>query len=104
MTPEGRVKTAIKAFLKSLHDCWYFMPATHGYGSSGVPDIVGCYKGVFFAIEVKAPGKRNTVTALQMMQINGISEAMGWAIVSDDVDRVREMFAMIDLTLNVAAA
>ena len=41
MGPEGKVKAIIKAWLKSLAHCWFFMPATHGYGVSGVPDIVG---------------------------------------------------------------
>ena len=59
MTPEGKIKTEIKKYLDSLGDlCWYFMPAMNGYGRKGIPDIVGCFSGVFFAFEVKsAEGK-----------------------------------------------
>jgi len=97
------MKSIIKDFLRSLEHCWFFMPATHGYGVNGVPDLVGCYRGVFFAIEVKAPGKMKGVTALQQMQITAINQAQGWAIATDDLDRVVEMFRLIDISLGVAA-
>ena len=45
MTPEGKVKKKIVEQLKAL-GCYYFFPATGGYGKSGVPDIVGCYNGI----------------------------------------------------------
>ena len=50
MTPEAKVKKVVTSYLKEL-DCYYFYPATGGYGKSGVPDIVGCYEGKFFAFE-----------------------------------------------------
>ena len=40
MTPESKVKKKIVEQLKEL-GCYYFFPATGGYGKSGVPDIVG---------------------------------------------------------------
>ena len=40
MTPEGKVKKRVVEQLKAL-GCYYFFPATGGYGKSGVPDIVG---------------------------------------------------------------
>ena len=43
MTPEGKVKKKIVAYLKEI-GAYYFFPATGGYGKSGVPDIVGCLK------------------------------------------------------------
>jgi len=104
MTPEKRVKEAIKAFLRKLPNCWFFMPAAHGYGVNGIPDIVGCYRGVFFAIEVKAPGKLKQVTPLQQMQINSINQAHGWACAADSVERVLELFRLIDISLRHPAA
>jgi Holliday junction resolvase len=53
LTPEGRVKKQLRAVLDEL-GVYYFMPATGGYGRSGVPDIVGCARHQFFAIECKA--------------------------------------------------
>ena len=58
------------------------MPATGGYGKSGVPDIVGCYEGRFFGIECKA-GK-GKVTALQQKNLNEIDANKGIAVVVND--------------------
>jgi Holliday junction resolvase len=81
MTPEGKVKKKIVEQLKTL-GCYYFFPATGGYGKSGVPDIVGCYNGKFFGIECKA-GK-NTPTALQEKNLKEISGAYGIACVVNE--------------------
>ena len=76
VTPEKKVKDKARKVLDEL-GAYYFFPATHGYGRSGVPDIVGCYKGNFFAIECKA-GK-NKPTALQFAEIEKINNAQGVA-------------------------
>jgi Holliday junction resolvase len=90
MTPEKRVKTKVVAILKEF-GTYYFYPVTGGYGASGVPDIVGCYKGKFFAIECKA-GKGKT-TALQEKNIAQIIAQGGLAIVvnEDNIEDVRNM-------------
>ena len=43
-TPEAKVKKVVAQQLREIK-AYYFYPATGGYGKSGVPDIVGCYKG-----------------------------------------------------------
>jgi Holliday junction resolvase len=73
-TPEKKVKKTITDELKA-HGVYYFFPATGGYGTSGVPDIVGCYRGMFFAIECKAGD--NQPTALQENQLRRIKTAGG---------------------------
>jgi Holliday junction resolvase len=83
MTPEGKVKKKVTDILKK-HGVYYFFPATGGYGRSGVPDIVCCFKGNFLAIECKANG--NNPTALQAREINRINEAGGMALVVRDTD------------------
>lgn len=91
MTPEKRVKNQIVKQLKTLgEDVYYFFPATGGYGRSGVPDIVGCYKGKFFAIECKA-GK-NTTTALQERELANIAKAAGasWVVNEENLASVLE--------------
>lgn len=91
MTPEGRVKAAVKTFLKSK-GAWYCMPIGTGYGNSGVPDFLVCWRGRFIAIETKAPGKRGNTTVMQDKQIMGIHQAGGSAVVVDDVNQLVEMF------------
>jgi Holliday junction resolvase len=86
-TPEAKVKKKVTEQLKKLN-AYYFYAFTGGYGSSGVPDIIGCYRGYFFAIECKA-GK-NKPTALQEKQLRDIVKAGGEAIVinEENVDEV----------------
>jgi len=81
MTPERKVKNVVVSVLKE-HDAYYFFPVTGGYGASGVPDIVGCINGKFFAIECKA-GKGKT-TALQDKHIAQITAVGGSAIVINE--------------------
>ena len=81
MTPEKKVKQAVAKLLKEA-GAYYFFPATGGYGRSGVPDIVGCYRGNFFAFECKA-GK-NKPTALQDKNLSDINVAGGIACVVNE--------------------
>ena len=88
MTPEKKVKVKVVAILKEF-GAYDFYPVTGGYGASGVPDIVGCYKGRFFAVECKA-GKGKT-TALQDKNIAQIIACGGLAMVvnEDNIEDVR---------------
>lgn len=79
MTPEGRVKAAIKKVLKGYRPLWYYMPVPSGYGKMGVPDFIVCANGFFFSIEAKAEG--GLVTALQIKTHNEIAAANGLVIV-----------------------
>ena len=99
-TPEGRVKDAIKKHLKSI-GAWYFMPVSNGMGQVGIPDIICCYKGVFVAIEAKAPGKRSNVTENQKRVLDAIRTAEGWAWVCDDPAEVPMLFRALDATLKL---
>jgi len=83
MTPEKKVKEKVKKVLKQLN-CYYCMPATGGYGASGVPDIIACYKGRFIGIECKANG--NKPTALQQKHLREISIAGGVSLVIDETN------------------
>jgi Holliday junction resolvase len=80
-TPEGKVKDEVKRILKALN-IYYFMPATGGYGRSGVPDFVCCGKGRFVAIECKAG--LNQPTVLQLREIDSIKNAGGMAVVINE--------------------
>jgi hypothetical protein len=95
MTPEGKVKEACKKYLKSI-GAWYFMPVSNGMGQVGIPDIICCYKSQFLAVETKAPGKRDQVTANQERVMAAIQGADGWAIVIDNVDQLEKFILAID--------
>jgi len=94
MTPEAKVKKKVTIVLKNL-GAYYFYPVTGGYGTSGVPDIVGCYRGSFFGIECKA-GK-NKPTPLQQLALDNISKQGGIALVirEDNISEVVEELTSI---------
>ena len=81
ITPEAKVKKVVVRQLKLL-GAYYFYPVTGGYGASGVPDIVGCYKGKFFGIECKAGS--NKPTPLQRKNLTDIELAGGIAVVVNE--------------------
>jgi Holliday junction resolvase len=89
-TPEKRVKMKVESVLKA-EGAYYFFPATHGYGRSGVPDIVACVNGYFLAVECKAGN--NKPTALQVREIENVRLAGGVAIVvnEENWEQVRDL-------------
>jgi Holliday junction resolvase len=91
MTPEAKVKKKVVAQLKEM-GAYYFYPVTGGYGQSGVPDVVGCYKGIFFGIECKAGS--NKPTPLQDKNLTDIRKQKGIAVVINEknVDNIRGIF------------
>lgn len=89
-TPENRVKTRLKKILDEM-GIWHFSPFQAGMGRAGIPDIIGCYNGLFVAFECKANG--NKPTALQEREINAIRTAKGLAFVVDEnnLDDIKEL-------------
>lgn len=98
MTPEGKVKEACKKFLRE-RDAFFFMPVSNGMGQVGIPDIIICYRGIFVAIETKAPGKRANVTDNQKRIMENIRNAGGFAWVVDDPSDLGALFNAIDAYL-----
>jgi hypothetical protein len=87
MTPEAKVKKKVVEQLKQLR-AYYFYPVTGGYGRSGVPDIIGCYEGLFFGIECKAGN--NKPTPLQEKNLKEIRAAGGLDMVVNE-DNMHEV-------------
>ncbi|MDD5354674.1 MAG: VRR-NUC domain-containing protein [bacterium] len=55
----------------------------------GIPDIIGCLKGKFYAFEVKQPGK--AATLYQQIQLDRISDAGGSARVVTSYAEVKSI-------------
>ena len=89
-TPENKVKTKLKKILDEM-GIWHFSPYQAGMGRAGIPDIIGCYNGLFVAFECKANG--NKPTALQQREIDSIRTAKGMAFVVDEnnVDEIKTL-------------
>lgn len=93
-TPEGRVKDAVVKILKQYEDLFYFFPATGGYGKSGVPDIIVCYRGFFIGIECKA--EDGSLTPLQGKALYDIRRCGGATFVIFGVAQAPQLLTLLD--------
>lgn len=80
MTPEGKVKDMVKKQLNE-YGVYYYMPVSNGMGAPSL-DFYCCYRGQFFAIETKAPGKK--LTHRQRMTEKNIRDSGGEVFMVDD--------------------
>ena len=93
---EKDIVNAIMRYLKNVPEC--FAWKTHGglYGTAGIPDIVACIDGQFFAFEVKQPGGK--LTKIQEATIRKINEAGGKAYKVTSVKNVNAI--LLEVTAN----
>lgn len=87
MATEQQIQKKIIDYLKS-QGC--YIVKVISASKAGVPDIIGCYEGVFFGIEVKTPGTRNNVSKLQEYNLDMIQEAGGHSTVAWNVEHVED--------------
>ena len=92
---ERDIIIAIKIYLTSLGSDVFFWKEHGGpYGTSGIPDIICCYKGRFLGLEVKLP--RGKLTALQKRALEKINAAGGIARRVESVDDVKAVIEWIE--------
>ena len=84
---EKDIVTAIMRWLKTVPLCFAWKEHGGLYGTAGVPDVICCLDGRFFAFEVKTPEGR--LTKLQEHTIQRIKDAGGHAFVVRSVDDVK---------------
>ena len=96
---ERDVVAAIKRYLASYGSEIFFWKEHGGpYGTSGVPDIICCYKGRFLGLEVKLPTGR--LTELQKRAIRKINQAGGIACRVESVEDVKRVIEQVDAERN----
>lgn len=85
VTSEARLRSYIIKALSNYSGVWFVTHQT-GAQEKGLPDIIGCYGGMFFGLEVKLPGKMHTLTKRQAYVLKKIKDAGGKATVVTSVD------------------
>jgi Holliday junction resolvase len=92
--PETRLQ---KKIADRLRDRGAWVGKIHGnIYSAGIPDLLGCYRGRFFALEVKTPENKKGATELQEAQLRRIREAGGLGYVIRSVDAADSLIDKID--------
>ena len=84
---EKDIVNKIMKYLKTVPRCFAWKEHGGMYGTAGIPDIIACVDGRFFAFEVKTDTGK--ATALQESTIRKILAARGQAFVIRSVDEVR---------------
>ena len=85
---EKTVKAAVKKRLTEI-GAYQHWPVMMGIGERCL-DCHGCYKGRYFAVETKAPGKKPT--AIQELTAEKIRAAGGLVFIVDSTEAANELF------------
>ena len=84
---EKEIENEIKAYIKACGGLCYKIHGGDLYQESGIPDLLCCWGGVFFGIEVKDPN--GVPSAIQLAQGARIKKAKGHFIIAKSVEDVR---------------
>lgn len=85
MTPHGKLRKEIVDWLDA-QGAWHYTAHANGYGRSGIPDILVCWRGRFVAIEVKCG--RDKPTPWQERELAAVMTAGGRSIVARSLEDV----------------
>ena len=92
---ERDIVAAVKAYLTSLGKNVFFWKEHGGlYGTSGIPDIIICYKGRFIGMECKLPDGH--LTELQKRALQKINDAGGYAYRVESADDAKKIIEKVD--------
>lgn len=85
---EKKIENEIKDYIKSCGGLCYKIHGGDLYQESGIPDLLCCWGGLFFGIEVKDPGGKPS--ALQLAQGVRIQKAGGHFLIAKSVQDVKD--------------
>ena len=93
---EKDIVAAIQRYLATLGEDVFFWKEHGGaLGTSGIPDIICCYRGRFLGLEAKLPGGR--LTALQKRALEKINRAGGVACRVESVEDAKRVIERVEL-------
>ena len=85
---ESVIVRSIMEYLHRVPRCFCWKEHGGMYGTAGIPDIICCVSGDFFAFEVKT--ETGKTTKLQEATIRKISDAGGIAVVVRSVEDIQK--------------
>ena len=83
---EKEIENAIKEYITSHGGLCYKIHGGDPYQETGIPDLLCCWGGIFFGIEVKDP--QGKPSAIQLVQGARIKKAHGHFIIAKSVQDV----------------
>ena len=98
MAGESRLQKQVLDYLKSRGGHWIKIHAS-SFQSEGEPDIIGCYRGYFVAIELKNPNGKGRLSPMQEYKLNSIQENQGHTLVATQLSQVVGLLDDIDVKI-----
>jgi len=96
---ERALQTKVMKYLKQHGGVWV-NTSPGPYSAVGIPDILGCYRGQFVAIELKSPERGKHVWELlspaQLLMLDAIDKNDGWSTACNDMAGVIHLLSLID--------
>lgn len=94
---EENLVTKIKKYLRTTYrrDAWFLKTAGSAAQKSGVPDILICVRGHFFAIETKREDGSGRPSEQQLIECKNINAAGGHAMVSRDFNEIKNLIESV---------
>jgi len=90
MQPEAKLVKKIQSYIRRKGGwCVKIHGGDNPFQQVGIPDLLCCYRGRFFALEVKVPGGK--VSRLQYQTLRGIREAGGVGAVVSSITEVKRL-------------
>ena len=86
---EKDIVNKIMQYLKTVPKCFAWKEHGGMYGTAGIPDIIACINGEFYAFEVKT--EKGKVTALQQANLRKIKNCGGQAFVVRSVEEIKSV-------------
>lgn len=93
MAAESLVQAKIIKHLQNRHA---YVVKVITASKAGVADLLVCYKGLFIAIEVKAPGKLGNQSELQKVNAAMVRASGGVSLLVDNLQDVVAFFDSLD--------
>ena len=94
---EKSVENEIKTYIKEHGGLCYKIHGGDLYQETGIPDLLCCWNGLFFGIEVKDP--QGKPSAMQLAQGARIKKAKGHFIIATSLQDVKDYIEMKGLEL-----
>ena len=96
---ESNITKSILKYLRGLDGCFAWKEHGGMYGTTGIPDVICCYQGMFLAFEVKRPG--NKPTMIQQAMIDKMRQAGGKVYIVNSVKDVRGIISQLQTERSV---
>lgn len=99
--PETAFQEKVLAHFKEHIGGYWIKIHVSSYQAKGEPDIIGCYRGFYVAIELKRPDGKGKASKLQEVKLRRIRESGGFGIIADNLEEVLKIFEEIDQRIDV---